>query len=296
MSYKNRIESILKELNQGVYEKDEALKLILLSFLSGKSAFLYGPPGTAKSLVARRVALAFDMSEKIDFKGDSASGNHSGDFVDFRTTADLMSSSALKSTKSPTSNTALVRSTSPYLQNPRIRDEEKQTQKATPSNTQTLESSKDISLSLNMTSNKTDSSNTLFDSIESMDSYEVVPTSHNDSNKNDSITRHSNSKIYQNAENTATPQAAGFSKETAFCDDFVGYQGDGEGIYLSGNERAIAADSRKSTQNKRSGASVAKHVSLEKPTPTTNTFFAYLMNRFSTPEEIFGPIDIAELK
>ena len=134
MSYKNRIESILKELSQGVYEKDEALKLILLSFLSGKSAFLYGPPGTAKSLVARRVALAFDISEKIDFKGDSASGNHSGDFVDFRTTADLMSSSALKSTKSPTSNTALVRSTSPYLQNPRIRDEEaennKQTQKA----------------------------------------------------------------------------------------------------------------------------------------------------------------------
>ncbi|WP_233705998.1 hypothetical protein [Helicobacter bilis] len=145
-----------------------------------------------------------------------------------------------------------MRSTSPYLQNPRIRDEEKQAQKATPSNTQTLESSKDISLSLNMTSNKTDSSNTLFDSIESMDSHEVVPTSHNDSNKNDSITRHSNSKIYQNAENTATPQAAGFSKETAFCDDFVGYQGDGEGIYLSGNERAIAADSRKSTQNKRS--------------------------------------------
>ena len=63
MSYKNRIESILKELSQGVYEKDEALKLILLSFLSGKSAFLYGPPGTAKSLVARRVALAFEVSD-----------------------------------------------------------------------------------------------------------------------------------------------------------------------------------------------------------------------------------------
>ena len=141
MSYKNRIESILKELNCGVYEKDEALKLILLSFLSGKSAFLYGPPGTAKSLVARRVALAFDMSnsKKADSVEDLALGNHSGDFVDFRVSdtianADLMSSSALKSTKSPTSNTALVRSTSPYLQNPRIRDEEaennKQTQKA----------------------------------------------------------------------------------------------------------------------------------------------------------------------
>ncbi|TLE04184.1 pyrrolo-quinoline quinone, partial [Helicobacter bilis] len=33
MSYKNRIESIIKELNQGVYEKDQAIKLVLLSFL-----------------------------------------------------------------------------------------------------------------------------------------------------------------------------------------------------------------------------------------------------------------------
>lgn len=71
MSYKNRIESIVKELNQGVYEKDQAIKLVLLSFLSGKSAFLYGPPGTAKSLVARRVALAFDMETKGQNKSPS---------------------------------------------------------------------------------------------------------------------------------------------------------------------------------------------------------------------------------
>ncbi|STO97385.1 ABC transporter C-terminal domain-containing protein [Helicobacter canis] len=46
------------------------------------------------------------------------------------------------------------------------------------------------------------------------------------------------------------------SKETSlngeryplFCDDFVGCQGGGEGIYLSGNEQAPAADSRKSAQ------------------------------------------------
>lgn len=67
MSYKNRIESIVKELNQGVYEKDQAIKLVLLSFLSGKSAFLYGPPGTAKSLIARRVALAFDIKDSNTF-------------------------------------------------------------------------------------------------------------------------------------------------------------------------------------------------------------------------------------
>lgn len=71
MSYKHRIESIVKSLSQGVYEKDEALKLVLLSFISGKSAFLYGPPGTAKSLVARRVALAFEVrdGEKADSSG-----------------------------------------------------------------------------------------------------------------------------------------------------------------------------------------------------------------------------------
>ena len=61
------------------------------------------------------------------------------------------------------------------------------------------------------------------------------------------------------------PQAAGF------CDDFAGCarRAVGEGIYLSGNEQAHRADSRKSAQNKRSGASVSSQVSLEKPTPKT---------------------------
>ncbi|WP_285819380.1 thiamine pyrophosphate-dependent enzyme [Helicobacter bilis] len=59
--------------------------------------------------------------------GNSSLGSHSGDFVDFRVSdtianADSMSSSPLKSTKSPNSNTALVRSTSPNLQNTRIVD------------------------------------------------------------------------------------------------------------------------------------------------------------------------------
>ena len=59
----------------------------------------------------------------------SSLGIHSSDFVDFlkklrfRATADLFDlDSAPKSTKSPTSHTALARSTSPYLQNTRIVD------------------------------------------------------------------------------------------------------------------------------------------------------------------------------
>ena len=57
---------------------------------------------------------------------NSSLGNHSGDFVDFRTTADHQSSSALKSTKSPTSttaNTRIVDSTKQDSSNSKIFDE-----------------------------------------------------------------------------------------------------------------------------------------------------------------------------
>ncbi|MCV3479462.1 BspA family leucine-rich repeat surface protein [Campylobacter sp. CNRCH_2015_1657] len=59
MSYANKIQSIIQELNKGLLERDEVIKLVLLAFFSGKSIFLYGPPGTAKSMIARRSALAF---------------------------------------------------------------------------------------------------------------------------------------------------------------------------------------------------------------------------------------------
>ena len=55
--------------------------------------------------------MGFALFKEIfkQIKINSSLGNHSGDFVDFRTTADSMSSSALKSTKSPTSNTTITR-------------------------------------------------------------------------------------------------------------------------------------------------------------------------------------------
>ncbi|TLE10834.1 dihydroxy-acid dehydratase [Helicobacter bilis] len=49
------------------------------------------------------------VMNEISKRGNSSLGNHSGDFVDFRRTADSMSSSPLKSTKSPTSITANTR-------------------------------------------------------------------------------------------------------------------------------------------------------------------------------------------
>lgn len=58
-SLKTRIQSILERLNEGVHEREEVLAVALLSALAGHNSFLLGPPGTAKSLISRRISSAF---------------------------------------------------------------------------------------------------------------------------------------------------------------------------------------------------------------------------------------------
>ena len=58
--YKERIQNLLNELSTGLFEREECLKLVLLSMFAGKSIFLYGSLGTAKSMIARRASLAFE--------------------------------------------------------------------------------------------------------------------------------------------------------------------------------------------------------------------------------------------
>lgn len=58
---KLRIESLLQQLNERVFEKEHVVALSLLSAVAGESIFLLGPPGVAKSMVARRLKLAFGM-------------------------------------------------------------------------------------------------------------------------------------------------------------------------------------------------------------------------------------------
>lgn len=64
---KQRIISLLSELKRGVYEKDTELGLSLLAALAGQSILLLGPPGVAKSMVARRLKYAFQDARSFEY-------------------------------------------------------------------------------------------------------------------------------------------------------------------------------------------------------------------------------------
>ena len=64
---KNRIKNIISSISGGVFEKEHIISLALLSSIAGESIFLLGPPGTAKSMVARRLKLVFKDSSSFEY-------------------------------------------------------------------------------------------------------------------------------------------------------------------------------------------------------------------------------------
>lgn len=62
-----QFKQILEEISRGVYEKDTEIGLSLLAAIAGESVLLLGPPGVAKSMVARRVKCAFGRSKAFEY-------------------------------------------------------------------------------------------------------------------------------------------------------------------------------------------------------------------------------------
>jgi MoxR-like ATPase len=67
MKLKNRIRNILSHLTNGLYERDEVIAVSFLSALADQNIFLYGPPGTAKSLISRRLSHAFETDNYFEY-------------------------------------------------------------------------------------------------------------------------------------------------------------------------------------------------------------------------------------
>ena len=62
-----RFKLLLQEMNRGIYEKNTEISLSLLAALAGESIILLGPPGVAKSMVARQLKTAFKDAQSFEY-------------------------------------------------------------------------------------------------------------------------------------------------------------------------------------------------------------------------------------
>lgn len=62
-----RFKLLLRDMNRGIYEKETEISLSLLAALAGESVILLGPPGVAKSMVARQLKTAFRDAHSFEY-------------------------------------------------------------------------------------------------------------------------------------------------------------------------------------------------------------------------------------
>ena len=67
MEVRDKIQTLLLKLNKDVFEREEAIRLALLAGIANESIFMLGPPGVAKSLVARKLKHAFKDAKSFEY-------------------------------------------------------------------------------------------------------------------------------------------------------------------------------------------------------------------------------------
>ena len=67
MKLQDRIKALVAAVSTDMFEREEIIAVALLGALCGQNTFLYGPPGTAKSLISRRIACAFESPTYFEY-------------------------------------------------------------------------------------------------------------------------------------------------------------------------------------------------------------------------------------
>ncbi len=67
METREKLQGLLKTINKGLIGREEAIKIALLTLLTGENLILIGPPGTAKSEIARRLCTVINEGEYFEY-------------------------------------------------------------------------------------------------------------------------------------------------------------------------------------------------------------------------------------
>ena len=63
---KEHVKALIQKVSAGLFEREEQVAVATLSALAGQNIFLLGPPGTAKSMIARRIRSIFESNRYFE--------------------------------------------------------------------------------------------------------------------------------------------------------------------------------------------------------------------------------------
>lgn len=67
MNVQSKISTLINQLCDGIHEREQIMAVCLLGAIAGHNTFLFGLPGTAKSLISRRLANAFENPQYFEY-------------------------------------------------------------------------------------------------------------------------------------------------------------------------------------------------------------------------------------